>query len=104
MPKFKLNDIVEIHNLIKNTELNGLRGKVCTSFINGRYGVRMDNFSKGKLIKIDNLKPAKNNVNIDITTNLNTKKDTLWCLHPDCLTSLECFSDEIDLSEHMKIH
>ena len=98
MSDFKINDVIEISGLIKNTNLNGKTGKIITNLQNGRYGIIIDNLSKGKLIKIKNIKPFKINIYMNIT------KKMYWCLHPDCLTSLECFQRQSDLDKHMKLH
>ena len=98
MTDFKINDIVEISGLVKNIKLNGKTGKIITNVQNGRYGIIIDKFSKGKLIKIENIRYFTNNIHMDIS------KQNYWCLHNDCLTSLECFDSQFELDNHIKIH
>ena len=31
------------------------------------------------------------------------KKENIWCPHPECLESIECFSTEDKLNEHVKL-
>ena len=107
MSTYNLNDHVEIHNLLKNVDLNGKRGKICKEIDNGRYGVLFDNQTVGKLIKVENITLIKNNIKMDIlnkNTNLELNKSEHWCLHPDCLTSIDYFTEETELQNHMKTH
>ena len=55
LSNFKINDLVEIHSLIKNIELNGQTGKICKDISNNRYGVKLENELKAKLIRYENL-------------------------------------------------
>ena len=126
MSDFKIDDLVEIQNLIRNIELNGRTGTVCKDISNDRYGIKLENESKIKLIKYENLRhkidiSSKNTelfvnpINSDI--NLTEPKIKLesdeiqipkqkynWCLHEDCLESVECFSSHELLTNHMTIH
>lgn len=95
---YTIDERVEIYALKKNLDLNGKIGIICRSKNNNRYGVLLDNNRK-ILIKSNNIR--------NIVQNLETKiykKKYFWCLHEDCLLSLDCYETELELSNHMKIH
>ena len=97
--KFKLNDRVEICGLTINNELNGKYGKICKEISNYRYGILLDNTHIGKLVKSQNIKLLQN-LNLEISE----KVPIFWCLHDDCLTSLEYFTTQQALDIHSSIH
>ena len=112
---FKIDDLVEIHNLIRNIELNGRTGTVCKDISNDRYGIKLGNKSKIKLIKYENLrhKIDISSKNTELFVNpIKLESDEIqlpkqkynWCLHEDCLESFECFSSHELLTNHMTIH
>lgn len=41
---------------------------------------------------------------ITLHNKYHNKYHNKWCLHPDCLTSIECFQNNTDLYNHMKSH